>query len=153
MDKSDTLPENKIGISIRAVDGVVYGLLGGVAMFLSLMALALLSGEAPGVILARFIGGGITSPMVGLVGHLGVSAIYGVMFGVLIWPVLRRFSSRKISAWLGGILYGGFLVLLAQIAILPGTNSSLSQFPFWQWALGHGIYGLVLGGLFVRKAA
>ena len=72
MDKSDTLPENKIGISIRAVDGVVYGLLGGVAMFLSLMALALLSGEAPGVILARFIGGGITSPMVGLVGHLGV---------------------------------------------------------------------------------
>jgi len=153
MDKSDTLPENKIGISIRAVDGVVYGLLGGVAMFLSLMALALLSGEAPGVILARFIGGGITSPMVGLVGHLGVSAIYGVLFGVLIWPVLARYSSGKISGWLGGILYGGFLVLLAQIAILPGTNSSLSQFPFWQWALGHGIYGLVLGGLFVRKAA
>ena len=153
MDKSDTLPENKIGISIRAVDGVVYGLLGGVAMFLSLMALALLSGEAPGVILARFSGAGVTSPMVGLLRHLGVSAIYGVLFGVLIWPVLARYSARKISGWLGGILYGGFLVLLAQIAILPGTNSPLSQIPFWQWALGHGIYGLVLGGLFVRKAA
>ena len=152
MDKTDTIPENKIGISILAVDGVVYGLLGGVAMFLSLMAMALLSGEAPGEILARFRGGGITFPIVGLWGHLGVSAIYGVMFGVLIWPVLRRFSSRTISGGLGGILYAGFLVLLAQIAILPGTNSSLSQFPFWQWALGHGIYGLVLGGLFARKA-
>ena len=81
MDKSDTLPVNKSGISIRAVDGVVYGILGGVAMFLSLVVLALLSGEAPGVIPARFSGGGITSPMVGLVGHLGVSAIYGVLFG------------------------------------------------------------------------
>ncbi len=153
MDKSDTLPVNKSGVSIRAVDGVVYGLLGGVAMFLSLVVLALLSGEAPGVIPARFSGVGITSPMVGLVGHLGVSAIYGVLFGVLIWPVLVRYSSGKISGVLGGILYAGLLVLLAQIAILPGINSPLSQIPFWQWALGHGIYGLVLGGLFVRKAA
>ena len=153
MDKSDTLPEKKSGISTLAVDGVIYGVVAGVAMFFSLIALATLSGDAPGVILARFSGGGITSPMVGLVGHLGVSAIYGVLFGIIFWPVLARYSSGKTSGVLGGILYGGFLVLLAQIAILPGTNSSLSQFPFWQWALGHGIYGLVLGGLFVRKAA
>ena len=152
MDKSDTLPVNKSSISTLAVDGVIYGVVAGVAMFLSLMAMALLSGESPGVILSRFSGGGITSPILGMLGHLGVSAIYGVMFGVLIWPVLRRFPSKNISGWLGGILYAGFLVLLAQIAILPGTNSSLSQFPFWQWALGHGIYGLVLGGLFARKA-
>ena len=152
MENSDTISENKGSMSALAVDGVIYGVVAGVAMFLSLMALALLSGEAPGVILARFSGGGITSPMLGLLGHLGVSAIYGVLFGVLIWPVLRRFSSGKISAGLGGILYAGFLVLLAQIAILPGTNSPLSQIPFWQWALGHGIYGLVLGSMFSRRA-
>jgi len=152
MDKTDTFPENKSSLSTLAVDGVIYGVVAGVAMFSSLMALATLSGEAPGVILARFSGGGITSPLLGIFGHLGMSAIYGVLFGVLIWPLLTRFSSRKISGVLGGILYAGILVFLAQFAILPGTNSPLSQFPFWQWALGHGIYGLVLGGLFVRNA-
>lgn len=152
MDKTDTLPENKSDISTLAVDGVIYGVVGGVAMFLSLMALALLSGEAIGVVLERFRGGGLTSPALGLVGHFGVSAIYGLLFGILIWPVLRRFSSNRISGWIGGIFYAGFLVLLAQIAILPGTNSSLSQIPFWQWALGHGIYGLVLGSMFSRRA-
>ncbi len=151
MDKTDTFPANKSSLSTLAVDGVIYGVAAGVAMFLSLVALALLSGEAPGVIPSRFSGAGITSPILGLLGHLGVSAIYGVLFGVLIWPVLRRFSSRKISGVFGGILYAGLLVLLAQIAILPGTNSPLNQFPFWQWALGHGVYGLVLGGLFARK--
>ena len=149
MDKTDTFPDNK---SSLAVDGVIFGVVAGVAMFLSLMVLALFSGQAPGVVLARFSGGGSTSPLFGLLGHLGVSAIYGVLFGVLIWPVLMRFSPGKISAVLAGILYAGFLVLLAQIAILPGMNSSLSQIPFWQWALGHGIYGLVLGSMFSRRA-
>ena len=97
MDKTDIIPENKSGLSTLAVDGVIYGVVTGVAMFLSLMALALLSGEAPGIILARFSGGGITSPVLGMLGHLGVSAIYGVLFGVLIWPLLTRLSSRKIS--------------------------------------------------------
>jgi hypothetical protein len=149
MDKTDTFPDNK---SSLAVDGVIFGMVAGVAMFLSLMVLATLSGETPGVILSRFSSGGITSPLLGLMGHLGVSAIYGVLFGLLIWPLLMRFSPGKISAVLAGILYAGFLVLLAQIAVLPGTSSSLSQFPLWQWALGHGIYGLVLGSMFSRRA-
>jgi hypothetical protein len=151
MDKTDTLPEKKSGIGTLAVDGVIYGIMGGLAMFFSLAALALLSGEALRVILERFSGGGITSPILGLTGHLGVSAIYGALFGVLIWPVLTRLTSKKIGGWIGGIIYGGFLLLLAQIAILPGTNSPLSLFPFWEWALGHVMYGLVLGGLFARK--
>ena len=151
MDKTDTISRNKTSISTLAVDGVIYGLVAGVAMFFSLTALALLAGETPGVILARFSGGWKTSPLLGILGHLGISAIYGVLFGVLIWPLLTRFLSRKISGVLGGILYGAFLVLLAQIAILPVTSSPLSQFPFWQWALGHGIYGVVLGSLFSRK--
>jgi hypothetical protein len=152
MDKTDTLPENKSSISTLAVDGVIYGVAAGVAMFLSLMVLALLSGEAPGVMMSRFSSSWISSPMLGLLGHLGVSAIYGVFFGILIWPVLSRTPSRKIRAGLGGILYAGILVLLAQIAILPGMNLPLSQIPFWQWALGHVVYGLVLGNIFSRRA-
>jgi hypothetical protein len=153
MDKTDILSENKSSISTLVVDGVISGLVGGVAMFSSLAAFAFLSGEAPGVILGSFSSDGLTSPVQGLVGHLGASAIYGALFGVLIWPLLSRFSSRKSRGWLGGIVYGAFLLLLAQIAILPTTNSPLSEIPFWQWALGHGIYGLVLGGLFARRMA
>jgi hypothetical protein len=149
MDKTDTFTGNKSGL---AVDGVIYGLVAGAAMFASLMILAILSGDAPGVILTRFSGGGITSPFLGIFGHLGVSAIYGVLFGVLVWPLLSRTSSRIISAGFGGILYAGFLILLAQFVILPGMNSSLIQFPFWQFALGHVVYGLVLGSMFSRSA-
>lgn len=148
MDKTDTFTNNK---SSLAVDGVIYGLVAGTAMFASLTVLAILTGDAPGVILARFSSGGVTSPVLGILGHLGVSAIYGVLFGVLVWPLLTRFPSRKISVGLGGIIYAGLLLLLAQIAILPGTNSALSQIPFWQWALGHVIYGLVLGSMFARN--
>ena len=151
MDKTDIIPENKSGISTLAVDGIVYGLVSGAVMFTSLAVLALFSGETLGTILERFSGGSVASPVLGLAGHLGVSAIYGALFGVLVWPVLTRLASRKISGWIGGILYGGFLLLLAQVAILPWTNSPLSQFPLWQWALVHGIYGAVLGGLFARN--
>jgi len=151
MDKTDIITENKGGISTLAVDGVIYGLVSGTVMFISLAALALLSGEMLVTILERFSSGSVGSPVLGLAGHLGVSAIYGAFFGVLIWPVLTRLTSAKIGGWIGGILYGGFLLLLAQVAILPGTNSPLSQFPLWQWALGHVIYGLILGSMFSRR--
>lgn len=151
MDKIDIIPENKGGISTLAVDGVIYGIVSGIVMFISLAALALLSGEALGLVLERFSGGSLSSPVLGLVGHLGVSAIYGAIFGTLIFPPLKRLRSKKIGIWMAGILYGGFLLFLAQIAILPGTNLLLNQFPLWQWAFGHAMYGVVLGGLFARN--
>jgi len=77
--------------------------------------------------------------------------LYGLLFGALVWPVLRHFSSASWVGWFGGLAYAVVLLLLAQIAILPGVNSPLAQLPFWQWAFGHSIYGFVLGGLFTRK--
>lgn len=151
MDKIGLLSENKNTISNWAVDGLIYGLVGGVAMFLGLAAFALISGDSPGALLERFSADGLTSPFQGLLSHLAVSAVYGLLFGTLIWPVLRRFSSFKLIGWFGGLGYALLLLLLAQIAIFPGVNSPLAQLPFWEWALGHVIYGLVLGGLFSRK--
>ena len=151
MDKTDRITRNNIDISNRAVDGLIYGLISGVAMVLSLAIFALLYGESPGAYLERFSAGGLTSPIQGLLSHLAVSAIYGVLFGALIWSVLIRFSPAKIISIIGGLVYAAVLLLLAQTAILPGTGSPLVQLPFWQWALGHAVYGLVLGGLFARK--
>ena len=153
MDKTGQISRNKSGVSNLAVDGLIYGLISGAAMVLSLAALALLSGETPGAYLEHFSAAGLTSPLQGLLSHLAVSAIYGVIFGALIWPLLVHFSSSKIIGWLGGAVYAVLLLFLAQTAILPGTGSPLGQIPLWQWALGHLIYGLVLGSLFARKSA
>lgn len=151
MDKTGQISENKISLSNLAVDGLIYGLVSGVAMYLCLAAFALLSGESPAAVLEHFSIGELTSPWQGLFSHLAVSGIYGALFGVLIWPVLGRISDRKIVSWLGGLSYAAILLLLAQIAILPNTNSPIDILSFWNWAIAHGVYGLVLGGLFSRK--
>jgi len=152
MDKTGLILKDRESGNNRAVDGLLYGLVGGIAMLVSLLAFALLTGDPPRTLLTRFSTGILTSPIQGLLSHLAVSAIYGLLFGALVWPVLRRFTSTKQSGWLGGLGYAILLLFLAQIAVLPGTNSPLARLPFWEWALGHAIYGLVLGGLFARKA-
>jgi hypothetical protein len=151
MDKTGQISRNKVGVSNLAVDGLIYGLISGVAMVLSLAAFALLSGETPAAYLERFSTGGLTSPLQGLLSHLAVSAIYGVLFGALIWSILIRFSAAKITSIIAGLVYAIFLLMLAQTAILPSTGSPLAQLPFWQWVLGHAVYGLALGGLFAWK--
>jgi hypothetical protein len=151
MDKYCLLIKNRNTASNLAVDGLIYGLNSGVAMYFALALLALLSGGSPGALLERFSGGGLTTPVQGLLSHLAVSAIYGVLFGVFVWPLLRRLSSGRIIEWLGGFAYAAVLLFLAQIAILPVTNSPLGEVHFWQLALGHGVYGLVLGGLFSER--
>lgn len=151
MDKVDIITDNKSSVSNLAVDGVLFGLMGGIAMILFLAIVGLLSGETPAALLARFGTGELTSPVRGLISHLAVAAIYGALFGALVWPLLTRFTTPAVSGWLGGLIYGGFLYLLSQFAILPMANSPLAQIPGWQWAMGHAIFGLVLGGLFARK--
>ena len=153
MDKTGLILRNKNSISNLAVDGLIYGLIGGIAMTISLAAFALIPGKTPNTYLERFSVSGLTSPMQGLLSHLAVSAIYGVLFGMLIWPVLARISPAKFISIIGGLVYAVILLLLAQTAILPGTGSPLAQLPFWQWVVGHVLYGLVLGGLFARKTA
>jgi len=152
MDKIGLISQDRENSNNRAVDGLLYGLVGGITMLVSLLAFALLTGDPPGALLSRFSAGNSASPFQGLLSHLAVSAIYGLLFGALVWPVLQRLTSTKLSGLLGGLGYAILLLFLAQIAVLPGTNSPLAQLPFWQWALGHGIYGLVLGGLFARKS-
>jgi hypothetical protein len=152
MDKNGLITNSKSDIRTLAVDGLIFGLLSGLGMYLVMAILALLSGNSAATLMERFSVSGLASPIQGLLSHLAVSAIYGLLFGALVWPVLRRLTSTNLSGWLGGLGYAILLLFLAQIAILPGTDSPLAQLPFWEWALGHGIYGLVLGGLFAGKS-
>ena len=151
MDKTDILTENNNSFSTHVVDGVTYGLMSGTMMFISLAALTLISGEALGATLERFSVGSLSSPLLGLASHLGVSAIYGALFGAFIWPLKSHLASREILGWLAGVLYAAVLLLVAQFIILPAISSPAGAIPPWQWVLAHGVYGLVLGGLFARK--
>jgi hypothetical protein len=113
------------------VDGFIYGLVGGVSMFLGLSDFALFSSNYPSVLLERFSTDDSTPPLQGLLNHLVVAAIYVVLFFTMIWLILRRFSPAKVTGWYGGSGYVLLLFVLAQNAIFPNPNLPLAEFPLW----------------------
>ena len=68
-----------------AVDGLLAGAAAGVAMATYLVVIGLVAGEEPTVVLARFdpSGAGAAAPLIGGVMHLAVSAVYGLLFGLI----------------------------------------------------------------------
>ena len=128
-----------------AVDGLLAGILGGLAMAVYLVLSSFLNGASPAVTLGRFDPSlqGVWLP--GVLAHLAVSAVYGVIFALLFalpirrWPALRRFG------WLVGLAYGLILMALAQGVLLPATGSPLLQMGAIHLALAHALYGVVLG--------
>lgn len=150
MDNLDLITKSNNNIGNLAVDGLVNGLISGILMYLSLVIAGLAARVPSGNLLTWFSAGEVTTPFQGMLSHLTVSVIYGMVFGVLFWPLLMRFPSITLIGWFGGFAYGALLLLLAQSAVLPGTDSPLGQLPLWILAAGHAVYGLALGGLFAR---
>jgi hypothetical protein len=128
-----------------AVDGLLAGILGGLAMAVYLILSGFFNGLSPTVTLGRFdpSSGGAWLP--GTLAHLAVSAVYGVIFALLFalpfrrWPGLRRFG------WLVGLAYGLLLMALAQGVLLPAAGSPLLQIGAIHLALAHALYGVILG--------
>lgn len=137
---SSTLPK-RLQWGNAAVDGLIAGAVAGVPM---LGYLLLTSGAAPADLLNRFAANSMTlSPFLSLVGHLAVSAIYGMLFS-LIWRTLRGGARRSMRV-IGGLVYGLSLFAVAEWIILPALQSPLLGLPTVHWALAHVIYGIVLG--------
>jgi hypothetical protein len=109
-----------------AVDGLISGVVAGLAMAAYLIATALLSGEGPGTVLGRFAAGETTSPVTGGLSHLAVSAAYGALFGVGWWMAARHLP-RTLPAWLAGFAYALVLLILAVAVVLPRTDSPLDR--------------------------
>jgi hypothetical protein len=136
-----------------AVDGLFCGLGAGLLMGAYLVLAGLLAGEGPGVTLARFSVAGPVSPLTGLITHLAVSAVYGMFFGVLVGLISRSLpggGARRLPGWLAGLLYGGALYAIAQLVILPETNSALLEIPPLHFLAAHLLFGLLLGSLLGR---
>jgi hypothetical protein len=104
-------------------------------------------------LLSRFTGAGVVgSPLLGVVAHLAVSAIYGMGF-YLIWHLVgQRLPGPARGARLaGGLAYGLVLFAAAEWVILPGVGSSLLGIPAGAFGVAHGVYGVVLGMLMARR--
>lgn len=141
--KVDALEQNKNTADL-AVDGLVRGLAAGAGMAVVLLAGGALVGIPPEELLVRFNPDSSGGWLKGLLIHLSVSGIYGVVYQVGM-AGLTRLTRVSLPGWLSGLVYGLALFGLALGLWLPGLSSSLADLPGWLLALGHMVYGLIIG--------
>lgn len=105
--------------SDAAVDGLLAGIGAAIIMALFLLAAGFLSGDSPAIVLGRFdpLEGG--SPLTGLLTHLAVAAIYGLVFGLIFLALVRLRPSLMKFGWLAWSMACSFMVLPAAL-FLPG---------------------------------
>ena len=128
-----------------AVDGLVAGLAAGLAMALFLVLAGFISDRQPLVTLGYFDPARTGNWMTGLLAHLAVSAIYGVVFTLLLRLVVWIRPSLLRQVWLLGLGYGLLLYGLAAGVVLTAVTNHLTQIAAWQMGAAHLLFGLVLG--------
>jgi hypothetical protein len=130
--------------SDHVIDGLFAGLLAGLVMILAMFAGAAIYGQDPIALLAGFSIGQNSSPVNGLLVHLGVSGVYGAVFGILL-SFLPAAWRKFLPGWVTGLVYGAILLSLAIGLLLPGLRSPLANAPIGILIAGHILYGLTLG--------
>lgn len=134
-----------------AVDGLLAGLIGGVLMTLFLALVGWAGGAPPQATVALFDPAQTGNWLSGLLAHLAVSAIYGLVLALLLRGVRRIRPSWARFSWLLGLAYGLLLYGVVQTALATGIDSGLVQFTAVILLIAHAIYGLVLGIILGRK--
>ena len=134
-----------------AVDGLLAGIGAGLVMALFLLLIGLLNGDLATAVFGRFDPGQNQQWLTGLVIHLAVSSIYGIVFGLLYLVLIRIRPSWARFSWLLGLAYGLLLYGVVQTVLAMGVDSGLVQFTAVILLLAHAIYGLVLGIILGRK--
>lgn len=152
MENTKRIPKT-MSVGDAAVEGLMYGIVAGLAMALIIVVSEWLIGVAPLAVLGYFDGGGNGSPLLGAFTHVAISGIYGVVFGMIAMVVARMFGARMtLGVWLAlGILYGALIFVVAEWIVLPRTDSPLLEMPMWALAVAHFIYGIVLAALCARN--
>jgi hypothetical protein len=130
-----------------AVDGIIGGLIAGTLMATYLGGYGMATNQSPAAVLQLFSPGG-DQAITGTLLHLGVSSVYGALFGIL-WNLVPG-SARRAPAWLAGLGYGMVLFLVAVAVLLPATNAPLRAIPNIHFGFAHAIYGVTLGWLVSR---
>lgn len=127
-----------------AVDGLLGGMVAGLAMLAVLLAAGWLTGSTAAAVLAGFSPAGASIFLTGLLLHLATSAVYG-----LIYATATRWTRGRLW-WAAGPAYGLLLWLLARTILLPLAGTDLSPLPPAVFLAAHLVYGLVLAGWLAR---
>jgi hypothetical protein len=153
MTEIKTLDYRDTTIGDAAVDGLSWGVLGGVLMAVYLEATGLLMGAGLGETLNRFNPQGGDPLLVALLLHLAVAGVYGILFGVLNrWlALLRKDVLAPLTSAIAGTVYGMLLLLLARGVLLPGAGSALMEIPLIHFGVAHLIFGISVGLLSYRS--
>lgn len=152
MTNTKKIINREIGVGEAAIDGLLSGVLAGLTMAAYLLGYGWVSGIGPLRILELFAPNVENGALVGMLAHLAVSGIYGALFGMGYAMLLRRrdFSPPTWVHALIGAGYGLLLFAAAGLVLLPATSSQMLEIPSLQLALGHLLYGAVLGLLVYR---
>jgi hypothetical protein len=154
MTSSPRVARPDIGPGDSAVDGLLAGTGAGLLMALYVGAVGRLSGQAWRDILAQFDPSPAPSPFTGVVAHLAVAGVHGLVFA-LAWHWLRR-AAPRVPGWLAGLVYGPVLWLLAVVLLRLSPAATpegwLAGVAPVHLAVAHLIYGLALGWLLGRRA-
>lgn len=134
-----------------AVEGLLAGVAAGIAMSIILVVAGVLAGKEPASTLAHFDPAGSAAPVTGALIHLGVSAVYGLLFGVLHRLIGRGRLTGQPAGVLLGLAYGLALLFVAQGLTLTGAGAPLREIPALHLAAAHLVYGVVLGWLVARR--
>jgi len=126
-----------------AVGGLLHGLAAGLAMAAFLVLAGLAQGQTPASVLSVFAISGEPNVLAGLLGHLAVAAVYGLVWGVL-WRMVGR--RVRVPAVVAGLLYGLLLWGVSQV-LVRSIGVQLALLAPWALLGGHLIYGLVVGFL------
>jgi two-component system, OmpR family, sensor kinase len=131
--------------SARTVVGA--GFLAGILAAVPYGVLLHLQGELP-VLGALY---GSRTDAAGWTAHLTHAGLLGVAYAAAAWTPLRSTVLRVVPGMLAGLVFGALTWLLGVALVLPpwASASGLPRVPLANavFLAGHGLYGLVLGGL------
>ena len=128
----------------RAVDGLLPGIAAGVVMIGYLVLNGLMNGVRVSQMLANFSPAG-DSAFSGLLTHLAVSSVYGLLFSLLV----GRLDGRRVIL-AGGLLYGLVLFAVGNALLIPIMMEALANFGSLALLVAHLLYGVTLGVIFMR---
>jgi uncharacterized BrkB/YihY/UPF0761 family membrane protein len=133
-----------------AVEGLFSGFGVGLMMGLFLLIAGILTGSSITTVLSKLAARDMASPLNGVVTHVAVSGVYGVLFGALCHWIPQRWF-RRLPNWLIGLAYGLLLWLIARVVFRAEIDAPMHALPALHLALAHLLYGLVLGLRFGKE--
>ena len=152
MTKIDTsLTARDRSTSDFAVDGLLNGVLAGLAMAGFLVVVTMVNGWEVASIFELWAAPS-PSPIISVAVHFAISGVYGIGFGLFYGVALTR-TKESPSGWLlalSGAVYGALIWLLAVTVIIPRTDGFFSSLPSGYLISAHLLYGMITGLLFKR---